>query len=365
MTHNVPFTITAQGLTMQLNGKLMTVANDHINYRTLVLKLTERSFKTVDELVELANVRKAVARWISKDARFELDGNNHVTLDGKPFAPAIADKVMNMIQNGHNPEPLYHFLRKTRDNPSATAQDELLLFCVANGFQIHEDGDILAYKAVRKDYLDIYSGKISNKVGAVVTMIRNKVDDDRETTCSYGLHFAAREYALNYGGETSRMMIMKINPRDVVSIPSDYHNQKGRCCRYEVYAEIDRDKELPKSEVHTDDAIAQITITISVKETTPAAMLDVVEITATKRKLDQIDADRRNLRTRIARHQENQTKYKDIIRSYSEAGMVAPTNIVTMIADLNRQITSLHGQYQNYNAEAKERAVHLRKLQNK
>jgi len=32
-------------------------------------------------------------------------------------------------------------------------------------------------------------------------------------------------------------MIVKINPRDVVSIPTDYQDSKGRCCRYEVIDE--------------------------------------------------------------------------------------------------------------------------------
>jgi hypothetical protein len=32
-------------------------------------------------------------------------------------------------------------------------------------------------------------------------------------------------------------MILKINPADVVSIPSDYNNTKGRTCRYEVVGE--------------------------------------------------------------------------------------------------------------------------------
>ena len=31
---------------------------------------------------------------------------------------------------------------------------------------------------------------------------------------------------------------MKINPRDVVSIPSDYNDAKGRACRYEVVGEV-------------------------------------------------------------------------------------------------------------------------------
>ena len=32
-------------------------------------------------------------------------------------------------------------------------------------------------------------------------------------------------------------MIVKINPKDVVAIPSDYNNTKGRTCRYEVVGE--------------------------------------------------------------------------------------------------------------------------------
>ena len=33
-------------------------------------------------------------------------------------------------------------------------------------------------------------------------------------------------------------MILKINPRDVVSIPSDYNDAKGRACKYEVISEL-------------------------------------------------------------------------------------------------------------------------------
>jgi len=36
-------------------------------------------------------------------------------------------------------------------------------------------------------------------------------------------------------------MIVKINPKDVVAIPADYNNTKGRTCRYEVVAEYKDD----------------------------------------------------------------------------------------------------------------------------
>jgi hypothetical protein len=40
----------------------------------------------------------------------------------------------------------------------------------------------------------------------------------------------------SFGGE--RIVILKINPRDVVSIPTDYNNSKGRACRYEIIGEL-------------------------------------------------------------------------------------------------------------------------------
>jgi polyhydroxyalkanoate synthesis regulator phasin len=42
---------------------------------------------------------------------------------------------------------------------------------------------------------------------------------------------------------------MKVNPRDVVSIPSDYNNEKGRCCEYAVVDEITTGEALPHQEV--------------------------------------------------------------------------------------------------------------------
>ena len=43
-------------------------------------------------------------------------------------------------------------------------------------------------------------------------------------------------YLNHFGGE--RTVIVKINPRDVVSIPTDYNEAKGRACRYEVIGEL-------------------------------------------------------------------------------------------------------------------------------
>jgi hypothetical protein len=124
-------------------------------------------------------------------------------------------------------------------NPSKRAVDELYGFLEKNSLPITPDGHFLAYKKVRNDYLDIHSGTMDNSVGKIVEMERNEVDDNKDRTCSSGLHFCSQDYLPHFGnGSDNRVVILKINPRDVVSIPSDYNNAKGRACRYEVVGEI-------------------------------------------------------------------------------------------------------------------------------
>ena len=129
------------------------------------------------------------------------------------------------------------------NNPSKRAVTELYGFLEKNSLPITPDGHFLAYKKVRKDFLDIHSGTMSNAVGTVVEMERNMVDDDQNRTCSTGLHFCSQEYLAHFGDGTSRTVILKINPADVVSIPNDYNNSKGRACRYEVIGELGVDPE--------------------------------------------------------------------------------------------------------------------------
>ena len=123
------------------------------------------------------------------------------------------------------------------ENPSLRAVEELYGFLEVCMLPITEDGHFLAYKKVRSDFKDIYSGTMDNSVGQVLDMPRNSVDEDKDRTCSSGLHFCAKSYLSHFGSWNSsgnRVVVVKINPRDVVAIPSDYNNAKGRTCRYEV-----------------------------------------------------------------------------------------------------------------------------------
>lgn len=153
----------------------------------------------------------------------------------------LVDVIINMAREGFNIEPMKKFLSNLLRNPSSSAVEELYDFIQQAELPITEDGCFIAYKIVKDDYMDIYTGTIDNSVGAVVSMPRFKVDDNRKSTCSSGLHFCSKGYLDKYGSnqrDSDRVVLVKINPKDVVSIPIDYQNAKGRCCSYTVISDI-------------------------------------------------------------------------------------------------------------------------------
>lgn len=247
--------ITDSGIVLFHDSKHYAVSNDHRHYNQIKEALVNELY---EEAILLMNARNAVKQFLTDDERFTLE-NDVIVLDGRAFSGAVTDKVLTMIESGNKAAPLFKFLENVRSNPSRSAQEELLLFCVANNFMITDDGCILAYKSVRGDYTDIHSGTVRNAVGDTPRMERNDVDDRRNVTCSSGFHFAAYGYASTWAGPIDgvnrKLMLMKVNPRDVVSIPNDYHNQKGRCCYYEVIDEIVSGEAIPHQEVFYLDTL--------------------------------------------------------------------------------------------------------------
>ena len=159
-----------------------------------------------------------------------------VYVDGMPMHTTLTNRLLTMLEAGFNVEPMIQFLKNLAENPSFRAVHELYDFMEASSLPITDDGHFLAYKKIRADWTDVHSGKMDNSIGATVSMPRYQVDDNRNQTCSSGLHFCSRDYLNSFGGQ--RVVVVKINPRDVVSIPSDYNDSKGRACQYVVVQEL-------------------------------------------------------------------------------------------------------------------------------
>jgi hypothetical protein len=227
-------TITGSGkITAIIDGTVFTVDTDHSNYQNILQTVRDQDWTKFLDLVDLSRKVRDYAHNTNVEIK---DGI--IVFDGEPIHNTLTKRVINFMQQDLPFKPLLNFLCNLMENPSKRAVDELYDFLDVGELPITEDGHFLAFKNVKADYTDIYSGKFNNAVGSICEMKRNQVDEDKDRTCSYGLHFCSIAYLPNFsdsnGGKT---MIVKINPKDVVAIPSDYNNTKGRTCRYEVVGE--------------------------------------------------------------------------------------------------------------------------------
>jgi hypothetical protein len=247
----VPFMFVDGNLTLVLNNQSYQVLPDHINYKLILERLPSA---TAEELLEVVDVQKAVATF--SDGLVEIK-NGQVLYEGEEVHGSISKRILEFMSKGLPFQPLVNFLNNIMENPSMQSQKELYDFLEHEHLPITEDGHFLAYKAVRSDFKDKYRGVFDNSVGNVCTMQRAKVDDDRGRGCSNGLHAGALNYVAGYGSLEAgdRIVIVKINPKDVVSVPSDSNCEKLRTCRYEVVGEYEGEllKPLYKANFSEDD----------------------------------------------------------------------------------------------------------------
>lgn len=265
-----PYILQGSNVVVVIGSNSHTFNKSHILYQKIVDAIKESNWDRVKELID---PRKVIINYGSGNIAIKGD---KLFWKGEEFHNSITRRMVEMFQEGFSIEPLVLFMENLMQNPSYRAVNELYGFLEKNTLPITPDGHFLAYKKVEDTYLDVHSKTVPNKPSylftdeekatmpilggrkkevtvdiennvTVVSMDRNRVNDDKNQTCSEGLHFCSKEYLGSFGG--NRIMILKINPRDVVSIPTDYNHSKGRACRYEVISElgVDPDEAFTKS----------------------------------------------------------------------------------------------------------------------
>jgi hypothetical protein len=260
ITKQIPYTIKTNGaITLYLNGECLTVATDHPNYNKILDAIKVADFSNIDNLV---NVAKAVTSYGGGKIKIV---NGEVFYGTFALHNTLTNRILKMMAEGFKFDHMIRFLENLLLNPSNRAVNETYAFLENYGLPITPDGCFLAYKAVRPDYKDIYSGTLDNKIGAVVSYPRNQVDEDYNRDCSTGLHVGALDYVVQYGHFTkgqavngdatsNKLLIVKVNPKDVVSVPKYESHPKMRVAEYTVVSEItDVVKELDKV-VYDNDA---------------------------------------------------------------------------------------------------------------
>lgn len=234
------------------DGQSATIKSDHPYFDELKQAMANKDGRLVYDLCfpseqfkKQLNEKLGNVSDVDLTTRVSIE-HGVITFDGIAISNYLCDRMLAMVEDGFDVLPMANFLENLMENPSRTAVQELYSFLENSDLPITEDGHFLAYKRINGEYKDIYTGRMDNSVGVTVEMMHNEVDDNRDNTCSFGLHFCARSYLTHYGTSAgNRTVIVKINPADVVSIPSDYNNAKGRTCKYVVVGELTHGNEQP------------------------------------------------------------------------------------------------------------------------
>jgi len=265
MTTTASYIFTDDSLSLSINNVPYNVSKDHGNWDAIMEALKLRNYDAIPGLI---NEVIAVQQYIDETAgeeylNIKVDVENGIiTYAGRSVDNVLVDHIFKMKAEGFAIAPMLRFLDNLFDNPSKRAVEELYGFMQYGKMPITDDGYFIAYKRVKDNYRSVHNSKTINTPYhlmtaedkalmpytyngtttsivdgvTVVHMPRNAVNENSEQTCSDGLHFCSHEYLKSFSG--SRILILKVNPRDVVSIPTDYNNTKGRACCYQIIGEL-------------------------------------------------------------------------------------------------------------------------------
>ena len=239
---------TGNSLVMVANNNGVTktkiIQKSHPNWNIIVDLYKNQKY---EEVYPLMDIGATIA--LKSDGKFTVkDGK--VIFNGEEVHGYLVDQILTFLSTMPSQyQRLVKFAENLWTNPDVRIREELYKFLEHQGMPITEDGCFLAYKGVTQEYYSISSGQIKvlkgtvnagghifNGVGEEIVVERESVCSNGDIGCASGLHAGSWEYANDFksGG---RLMIVKINPRDVVSVPKDSKYQKLRTCRYEVIAE--------------------------------------------------------------------------------------------------------------------------------
>lgn len=241
-----PYTVTEGNITILIDGSMNKIPRTHAGFAALSEHLKGNDHEA-DLILQLLDKRSAMARLSA--GKVKVVGST-VFYNGEPLHSTLALKMVTMMDEGFDGAPLARFLDNIMLNPTKTSRDCLFDFITQFDAPITEDGCFVAFKGVRENYMDCHSGTFDNSPGKVVQQDRSQCVEDPNVTCAAGLHVCASHY-LDSFWSNKRVIAVKVNPRDVVSVPHDYNFSKMRVCEYLVLGDIEDERHRDRIETAT------------------------------------------------------------------------------------------------------------------
>lgn len=235
----VGFIISNGVIHLLVNNQSFVIPKSHYNYQLILDILSKPDYtKHADELVKLADV----STTIQEELKTVEVKDGEVYYGGKPLHNVVTSKILQLVKERKPFQPMVAFLQNLMGNPSERSINELYNFLERNGLYLLPDGCFLGFKAVTKDYKDYHTKTFNNKPGMTNSMPRENVDDDCNAACSKGFHVGTHKYAEGFGDlDGGHVLLVKVNPKDCVSVPLDANCEKLRVCSYTVIGDFNND----------------------------------------------------------------------------------------------------------------------------
>jgi hypothetical protein len=239
------YTLTPNNLSVFVDGHFRTIHREHQNFASILEELRKpehlQDFEAVKRMLDL---RSFVSVWSA--GAFSIGDDGSLRVDDKPIHSALAARIVDHFRAGLDPVPLCLLYERIATHPDRGTAADLWAWIDHAQLPITTEGNIIAFKKVRADFCSYHRNRdgvhLPHEIGSRVSIPRSECDTSRDNTCSSGLHFCSYEYLPDYYGNEGRVLVLEIDPMDVVAIPQDYKLSKGRACAYTVIGEVAEDE---------------------------------------------------------------------------------------------------------------------------
>lgn len=246
--------ITPTGMTLFINGEVININKNSEKFSFIL--------EAFDDGLSGKSLEEEILCILDSQPDVDESFSDDLTeFEGIKMHPFFVSKMKKLYDEGYPTVSIKEFFNNYSENPSfelinreniAKNDFGLFDFLSVKELPITEDGCFLAYKGVNDDFYSINGntntrilsgavnkeGKVLNSIGSVIECHRGDVDPSREACSSHGLHVGSLEYARGWAGCGGKVLVVKVNPKDVVSVP-ERESCKCRVCKYEVVQEVE------------------------------------------------------------------------------------------------------------------------------
>jgi hypothetical protein len=254
----IKYTLVESGeqrsIVVRVDGRMEVATSDHPAFDAIV----EAARVGDEQIIDLFNVATAITTKFERVTDRVTVRDDVVYFDNDAVNNDLTAHMLRVLSAGKDVTPVAKFWENLASNPSAHSREQLFRWIKDRNLTIDEDGYIVAYKGVNVDEDGNYvsatagpavvnnvpvNGFVPNAVGNVVEMARSSVVHNPAVGCSVGLHAGTYDYASTFtSGPT---LEVRINPRDVVSVPTDCYDSKMRVSRYVVAGVVEEEVSEP------------------------------------------------------------------------------------------------------------------------